>query len=862
MISLPLPGLRRLAHLALPASLAFLALASLDAAPRVYRDRVDPHWLAENGKDAARFWYRVDTGRERTEFILVDADKGERAPAFDHARVAEALSRLLGTPVEPHALPVESLDFSDDGAQVVLQGRTKAWSLDLASYTLTPQGAATGAGEGLRPRRDVRSSRSGGEPSGIIFVNRRDTEVDLLWIDTSGDRVPYGTIKPGEERDQNTYAGHAWLVAAKNGDTLAVFVAEDRPAVASITDSFDFAPARPQRAAQAAERRQRENRPEGVRSPDGRWEIVVRGDNLALRDVRAGKEEPLTQDAHALSSYARNVEARRAMEMEYDTREPERPEPEVYWSPDSKRFVAMRHTPGGQRRVTMVQSSPPDQLQPKLVTIPYLKPGDAVPFAKPHLFEVETRREIPVDDALFANPWSIGDVRWAADSGEFTFLFNQRGHQALRILGVAAATGAVRPVVDERSATFICYSGKFFSEYLGETGEIIWMSERDGWNHLYLYDAKTGRVKNQITRGDWVVRGVERVDRDKRQVWFTASGKNPGEDPYHVHHYRVGFDGSGLVALTAGDGTHSVRFSPDRRYLLDTWSRVDLAPITELRRVSDGSLVRRLEESDISELVAEGWRAPERFAAKGRDGKTDIHGVIQRPKDFDPAKKYPVLEDIYAGPQDSFTPKSFRPRHRSQDLADRGFIIVKLDGMGTSNRSKAFHDVAWKNIGDAGFPDRIAWIRAAAVARPEMDLARVGLFGTSAGGQNALGGLLFHGDFYRAAVSDSACHDNRMDKIWWNEQWMGWPVDESYVRSSNVANASKLTGKLLLMVGELDKNVDPASTYQVVDALIRADKDFELLAVPNGGHGIAGTPYGSRRLAEFFTRVFLTPSSQ
>jgi hypothetical protein len=229
MIPRPLPVLRSLVRLAVPALLAF---ASLDAAPRVYRDRVDPHWLAESGKDAARFWYRVDTGRERTEFILVDADKGERGPAFDHARVAEALARLLGKPVEPHALPVESLDFSDDGAQVVLQGRTKAWSLDLASYTLTPQGAASGAGDGLRPRRDVRSSRSGGEPSGIIFVNRRDTEVDLHWIDESGERRLYGSLKPGEERDQNTYAGHAWLITAKNGDTLAVFVAEDRAAAA------------------------------------------------------------------------------------------------------------------------------------------------------------------------------------------------------------------------------------------------------------------------------------------------------------------------------------------------------------------------------------------------------------------------------------------------------------------------------------------------------------------------------------------------------------------------------------------------------------------------------------------------------
>jgi dipeptidyl aminopeptidase/acylaminoacyl peptidase len=411
--------------------------------------------------------------------------------------------------------------------------------------------------------------------------------------------------------------------------------------------------------------------------------------------------------------------------------------------------------------------------------------------------------------------------------------------------------------VDETSKTFIDYSSKSFDDYVDDSGEIVWMSERDGWNHLYLYDAKTGRVKNQITKGEWVVRGVDRVDKDKRQIWFRAGGIRPAEDPYYIQYCRVNFDGSGLTILTEGNGTHVAQFSPDRRFFVDNWSRVDAPPVTELRRSDDGKLVCKLEEADITELAATGWKPPERFTAKARDGVTDIYGVIFRPKDFDPKKKYPVIENIYAGPQGSFTPKNFRAVFQHQRLADRGFVVVQMDGMGTSDRSKKFHDVCWKNIGDGGFPDRILWIKAAAAKYPSMDLSRVGIYGTSAGGQNSLRGMLDHGDFYKACVSDSGCHDNRMDKIWWNEQWMGWPLDESYEKSSNVTDAHKLQGKLLLMVGEMDRNVDPSSTMQVVNALIKADKDFELLDMPGAGHGVARTPYGARRLEDFFVKNLL-----
>jgi dipeptidyl aminopeptidase/acylaminoacyl peptidase len=323
----------------------------------------------------------------------------------------------------------------------------------------------------------------------------------------------------------------------------------------------------------------------------------------------------------------------------------------------------------------------------------------------------------------------------------------------------------------------------------------------------------------------------------------------------------VNFDGSGLTILTEGDGTHRIQFSPDHRFLIDTWSRVDLPPVNELRLTDTGRLVCQLEEADVTDLHSSGWRPPERFVAKARDNTTDIYGIIHWPREVNPSKKYPIIESIYAGPHDSFVPKNFRTNYGVDELTKLGFVVVQIDGMGTSNRSKKFHDVCWRNLVDAGLPDRILWMKAAATRHSELDISRVGIFGGSAGGQSALGALLTHGDFYKAAVADCGCHDNRMDKIWWNEQWMGWPVGPHYEEQSNVTLARQLQGKLLLTVGELDKNVDPSSTMQVVNALIKADKDFDLIVFPGAGHGAGGSPYGRRRRNDFFVRTLLDHSS-
>ena len=580
---------------------------------------------------------------------------------------------------------------------------------------------------------------------------------------------------------------------------------------------------------------------EPLLSPDSTREAIIRNYNVAVRKVGEETFTLLSHDGSEGDAYTYRS---------------------LVWSPDSKKLAVYRVVPGHQREVHYVASSPEDQLQPKHSTLIYAKPGDVLDKERPVVFEVETGRQIHVDDALFPNAYTLSSLAWREDSRRLTFEYNQRGHQVYRIIEIDASTGDTRAVVSEEPETFFYYSGANgsggtrFRHDVNDGEEIIWMSERDGWAHLYLYDGATGRVKNPITKGDWRVRAVEWVDEDNRQIWFHASGMDPDQDPYFVHYYRIDFDGTGLTAYTEAEGTHSVDFSPDKEYYVDRWSRVDQPPVAVLRRTSDRGEVMELERADDSALLATGWTYPEVFVSKGRDGVTDIWGVIIRPTNFDASRDYPVIEYIYAGPHSNFVPKSFGTQARMQSVAELGFIVVQIDGMGTANRSKAFHDVSWKNIGDAGFPDRKLWHQAVADEYDYYDISQVGIYGTSAGGQNSMGALLFHPEFYSVAVSAAGCHDNRMDKIWWNELWMSWPLGPHYSASSNVDNAHLLQGKLLLILPELDTNVDPSSTMQVVDALIDADKDFDFLMVPGADHGSGGA-YGARKRNDFFVEHLL-----
>jgi dipeptidyl-peptidase 4 len=646
-------------------------------------------------------------------------------------------------------------------------------------------------------------------------------------------RLPFRDIRffPEDNSIEFDYKGK-WKLTRNDGKLAKIAKGDERMPVKQSTSESPGS-----RKDESKPDRPRSRR--GPLSPDKKWDAIVKDHKLYLRDRKQGPESDVLISIGGSQNNSFN-------------------QGDVFWSGDSAKIIALQTKRGQDHEVSFVESSPRSQTQPKLYSHNYLKPGDKIPQRKPHLFDVKSKKEIPVSDELFPNPWlSTPRIEWAPDSSQCYYVYNQRGHQILRVVSIDATTGKTRAVVSEEPETFVDYAYKQFAKFNHAENEMVWMSERDGWNHLYIIDLKSGKVENQITKGNWVVRGVDNVDLEKRQIWFRASGINSGEDPYHIHFCRVNLDGTELTSLTDGDGTHSIKYSPNRKYVIDKYSRSDLPPITQVCRVGDGKKMCELERADWTKLLATGWKAPERFTSTARDGKTKIYGIIMRPTNFDPSKTYPIIEKIYAGPHGSFVPKSFNAYLSAQAVAELGFVVVQIDGMGTSNRSKAFHDICWKNLGDSGFPDRILWIKAAAKKYPYLDTSRVGIYGGSAGGQSSTRAMLAHGEFYKAAVSDCGCHDNRMDKIWWNELWMSWPIGPHYKEQSNVTQAHRLTGKLFLTVGELDRNVDPASTMQVVNALIKANKDFDMLVVPGGGHGVGESAYGKRRRRDFFVRHLL-----
>lgn len=780
---------------------------------RVYRFDVRPQWI-----DSRRCWYRVETGYGRSEFLRVsidDSGRARREPLFDANELASQLSAALDTKIDPVALPLANVEVEGDSIRFRANGR----SFQLDSGKLSPRQVAPRRLEPLRSDRRPTRSRNGGANVRIVFVNDLDEPVTLDWIDGSGVATRYSTLEPGGRFGQNTYVGHLWIAQRASGGETIAFMA--RRETQDDDEAHIVVP---------SARTPEPPKPPGVTSPDGAFRVFTRDHDLYAVETATGNERRLTSDGSPTHEYRDRIE----------------------WSPDSQRFVGYVLTPGDRREITLVESSPRDQLQPKTRTVRYDKPGDRLDTELPVLIDPRAG-VIPIESAeRFANPTFGIDIRFDPNGKHFTFDYDERGHTRWQVVEVDTSNGATRTLFEDVTDTFLDSTQKTILTHLDRDRSLLLDSERSGWNHLYRVDRDSGEIR-ALTEGEFVVRRLVHVDEERRTVEFMAMGLRKDEDPYHEHLCRVNFDGTGFVRLTEGDGTHEVEFSPDRSCFIDRWSRVDLPTITELRD-RDGKLLLELERGDASDLVAAGWSLPERFHATGRDGTTAIHGLIVKPSNFDPKKTYPVVEKIYAGPHDYHVPKGFSRLVQEHEYAELGFIVVMIDGMGTNWRSKAFHDICFRNLKDAGLPDRIAWIRAAAQTRPYLDLSRVGIFGGSAGGQNAVAALLHHGDFYRVAAADCGCHDNRMDKTWWNEAWMGYPVGPWYAENSNVTHAGKLTGKLLLVVGELDDNVDPSSTLQVVDALIRADKDFDFLLVPGAGHGAAESPYGNRRRMDFLVR--------
>ncbi|MCR9245181.1 MAG: prolyl oligopeptidase family serine peptidase [bacterium] len=683
-----------------------------------------------------------------------------------------------------------------------------------------------------------RSSRSDTRTT-IHFENEFDRRVRLYWVRTNGELQQYGEIAPRSTREMSTFVGHVFVLDFAADDLAGIFRATERAAVAKVGE-----------ASRAAAMGGRTEPPRKRAESERSLRLEISDDNVILHRKRGGPSR-LTTDGSTADSHTG---------------------PFTY-SPNGRFAAGWQRTHPKPRQIPITDVAPVkpaattnpglayDAVQPRTRFHNYRKPGDPLPQRRPRLFDLKRGLAIPMRDSAFRDTYRVSDPHWAPDSNACYFLCNKRGHQRLTLYRVDCSTRELKAIVDERSKTFVDYSQKTFLHWL-ETGafekspQLLWTSERDGNNHLYRVDATTGDIVNQVTSGDWRVRRVLHVDLEAQEIWLIALGLAKGQSPYHEHLARVKFDGTQLTLLTAGDGTHRVKLNDDRTLFVDRWSRVDQPTVTELRDARTGKRIAELGRDDATRLLAAGYTMPERFVAKGRDGKTDIHGIIIRPSNFEKGREYPVLDDIYSGPHDHHVPVRFGMHHRQRQLAELGFVVVRIDGMGTNWRSKAFHDVCWQNLMDGGIPDHVAWLRAAAKQFPELDLERVGIFGGSAGGQNAMAAMLTHPKFFTAAVADCGCHDNRMDKLWWNEAWMG-AMGPHYAQNSNVTHAHRLQGKLMLTLGGKDTNVDPASTLQVVDALVKAGKDFDFVIDPSGGHGIGESRYMARRRQDFFVRHLL-----
>ena len=703
---------------------------------RVYVAEVAPHWIAKKN----RFWYHK-AGTIGAEFLLVDADQNTAGPAFDHARLATALSKALGREVQATELPFDAIDFSEDGKSVSFQLDGAPWSCGLENYECK--------------------------------------------------REPEPVAGPYEEA-----------------------------------------------------------------SPNKQWVAYVKDHDLYVRYVSTGEVVRLTRDGEPAYDYATPVPSLRPMVAQGTQDIKQRPA--VFWSPDSLKLVTYRMDTRNAGRFAYLQFVPPGQLRPKEYTVVYPLPGEALPTAEPIIFEVQGARRIAVKTAPIEIQFQGGPgFDWYEDGKAFSYDAWERGEKSIELREVDATTGDQRVVVREKSDRYVD-PGETHFRILHETGEVLWTSERDGWNHLYLSSLKTGELRCQLTEGPWVVRQIVDVDEKGRRVYFLGNGREKGEDPYQTHLYVVGFDGKGLALLTPENASHTVGFSPDRTYFVDNFSRPDLPAVSVLKRTKDGSQLRVLEHTDTGELVKAGWKAPEPFRGKAKDGTTDLYALIWKPSNFDSSKKYAVVEMVYTGPQGFFVPKTFGAalRNGQQQISELGFIGVMIDGRGTTGRSRAFHEFSYHNLGGA-FDDHVEMIKQMAAKFPYVDRDRVGIYGTSAGGYGAAHAILSFPDFYRVCVSISGDHDARLDKAWWNELYQGYPVGPDYAEQSNVTMASRLKGHLLIEHGDIDDNVHVVETMRLTDALIRANKNFDQLIVPNMYHGEGGNPYLIRRRWDYFVQYLL-----
>ena len=596
-------------------------------------------------------------------------------------------------------------------------------------------------------------------------------------------------------------------------------------------------------------------------SPDGKRTAFLRDWNLWVRDTASGKETPLTKDGVKDFGYATDNAGWTRSDR-----------PIVLWSPDSKKIATFQQD---QRNVGDMYLVDTRVGHPTLQAWKYPLPGDAVvAMIQRIVIDVDSGRTVRFkvgpdqhrstlcDDLACRGDWS--DVQWSADGSTVAFVSTSRDHKHEELRVAEAATGNVREVLEEKAETFFeSGNGRVNWRYLAASREVIWFSERDNWGHLYLYDLQTGREKRQITSGEGNVTQLLRVDEKNRLLYFVGVGMEKGRDPYFRQLYRISMDGGSPVLLTPADGDHDVTASPSGRYFVDSYSKPDVSAVAELRD-SDGTLRLTLEKADISKLVATGWKPPTPITVKARDGVTDLYGLMYTPTDVDPSKKYPIVNHIYPGPQTgSVGGRMFSPaRGDAQALAELGFVVVEIDGMGTPWRSKKFHEAYYGNMGDNTLADQVTGMQQLAARYPWIDIERAGIYGHSGGGYATADAMFRYPDFFKVGISEAGNHDNRVYEDDWAEKWQGLLETHAdgttnYDNQANQLVAKNLKGKLLLAHGTMDTNVPPYNTLLVVNELIKANKDFDLLMLPNRGHGFGNEPYMIRRRWDYFVKHLL-----
>ena len=600
-------------------------------------------------------------------------------------------------------------------------------------------------------------------------------------------------------------------------------------------------------------------------SPNGKLAAYIDNYNLWLRDLYSGKKTQLTFDGIKDYGYATN----NAGWVKND-------KPVLKWSPDSKKIATFQQDARGVGEMYLTTTAIG---HPSLEAWKYALPGDKIIFQieriiihlgpKPEIVRLKMDPDFQrstTTDHIANRYGEFLDTEWSDDSNTLSFVSSSRDHKIADLQIANIKTGQVTSILKEKVKTYF-ESGVRAENWfvLNDSNEVIWFSEKDNWGHLYLYDLTSKKLKNQITKGEWAVQQVLKVDKEKRQIIFTAGGKEEG-NPYHKYLYKVDFDGNNLINLTPDKGDHSITPSENYEYFVDSYSSTINPPISVIRNLK-GEKIMNLETADISELIENGWVEPVEFSAKARDSITDLFGLLYLPSHYDESKSYPVLNYIYPGPQSgSVGNYSFRAARRdNQALAELGFVVVAVDAMGTPGRSKSFHDAYYGNMGDNGLPDNITTIKQLALQYKGMDISRVGIWGHSGGGFASTAAILRYPEFYDVAVSGSGNHDNRNYEADWGEKWHGMLKEgqledkgdgtSNYDSQANQLLAENLLGKLLITHGSMDDNVPPSNTMLVVEALIKANKDFDFIMFPNQRHGYGNmTNYMTRRKWDYFVK--------